>query len=457
MTAAQAAHRELDIAKSLGGRTLQNVVPILDSGQDADSDRYFIVMPRCEKNLQDVIDIEGGAVGLDIALEALRAIVAGLLEVRDIVHRDLKPANVLYHEGRWKLADFGIAKFVEDSTSLETLRASLTPLYAAPEQWRLERSTAATDVYALGCILYALTTGEPPFSGTFDQLRDAHLHTVPASIATCPLRLATFASLMLRKPPEARPTLSRCRDIFAEDHLETKSLSPARHALNQVASLVEERTAREDAERTQREEARKRRRELVDTAIADLKAIVAKINAEIKHTYERAKLGSNGFLEFGAARFGLSRKPEPTDEFWWHRSDLPALVRSLGWDIAASAIIAVTTTPNGHGREYTWSASLIYADRKDGNGHRWYEVAFFTSAFSRNSGRRDEPYALELHEQDFFQALSPAMHTVAIAYGPIPIDGEDESDFIERWLERIAKAAAGQLERPNSMPVRAFG
>ena len=119
-------------------------------------------------------------------------------------------------------------------------------------------------------------------------------------------------------------------------------------------------------------------------------------------------------------------------------------------------MIAVTTTPSGHGREYTWSASLIYADRKDGHGFRWYEVAFF-NCFGRNGGRRDEPYALELHEQDFFHALSPAMHTVAIAYGPLPIDGEDEPKFIERWLELVAKAATGQLVRPNSMPVQALG
>jgi serine/threonine protein kinase len=413
-------------------------------------------MPLCERNLQEVIDKEGGPLNLDATLGALRAIAAGLLEVKDIVHRDLKPANVLYHEGRWKLADFGIAKFVEDSTSLETLRASLTPLYAAPEQWRLERPTAATDVYALGCILYALTTGKPPFGGTFNQLRDAHLQAVPTQITTCPPRLAIFASLMLRKPPQARPTLSRCRDILAEEHVEIKSLSPARHALSQAALLVEQRTAREDAERTNREEASKRRLELARNAIADLQAIVAKVDDAIKHSYEGAKRRGD-LLQFGAARFGLARAPDSTNEFWWHRSELRPLVEALRWDIVASSIITVVTTPSEHGREYAWSASLIYADRNDGHGYRWYEVAFFTSALSRKRGNRDEPYALELHERDFFQALSPAMHSVAVAYGPLPIDGEDEADFIERWLGLIAKAAAGQLEQPRSMPVRTFG
>jgi len=56
------------------------------------------------------------------------------------------------HESVWKIADFGIAKFVEDSTSLETLRNSLTPAYAAPEQWQLQRPTSATDIYSVGVL-----------------------------------------------------------------------------------------------------------------------------------------------------------------------------------------------------------------------------------------------------------------------------------------------------------------
>jgi serine/threonine protein kinase len=456
LTANQAAHRELDIARNLKGRTLQNVVPILDAGQDAESDRYFIVMPVCDHSLQDVIDKEGENLGLDAALVALRAIVAGLLEVKDIVHRDLKPANVLCHEGVWKLADFGIAKFVEDSTSLETLRSSLTPLYAAPEQWRLERPTSATDVYALGCILHALTTAKPPFVGSLDRVRNAHLNSPRPAIATCPPRLATFASLMLRKLPDARPTLGRCREIFAESHIETKALSPARHALTQAAAEVEQRTAREDAERAQCEEAQKRRAALAKSAIADLKALVGNVSEEIKQSYERAKASHKGLLEFGFAQFGILREPEAIDQHWWHRGDLRSLVDRLRWDMVAWSTIGVTQSRQHSGGNYTWSSTLIYADRGDGAGYRWYEVAFFTSALSRRSGQRDEPYALEIHEVDFFQALSPTMHTVAVAYGPLAIDGENEGEFAERWLGLVAKAAAGQLERPRSMPVQDF-
>lgn len=72
---------------------------------------------------------------------------------------------MLLHDGKWKIADFGIARFVEDATSAHTVREFLSPQYAAPEQWIGERATQATDVYALCCVAYTLLTGEPPFPG----------------------------------------------------------------------------------------------------------------------------------------------------------------------------------------------------------------------------------------------------------------------------------------------------
>jgi serine/threonine-protein kinase len=115
-------------------------------------------MPVCDRNLQEAIDETRAGLEAKEAVLVVLAILRGLQAVVEITHRDLKPPNVLYHQGLWKIADFGIAKFVEDSTSLETLRRSLTPAYAAPEQWTGERPTPATDIYAVGCIINALFT-----------------------------------------------------------------------------------------------------------------------------------------------------------------------------------------------------------------------------------------------------------------------------------------------------------
>ena len=84
-------------------------------------------------------------VSLQEAIPILDCIAAGLEEIGDIIHRDLKPDNVLLHDGLWKLADLGLARFAEASTSLNTMRESGTSTYAAPEQWRGERPQKATE------------------------------------------------------------------------------------------------------------------------------------------------------------------------------------------------------------------------------------------------------------------------------------------------------------------------
>src|ERR1039458_9577296 len=80
LTAGAAAFRELRIGEALGARKLNHVVPILDFGQDALSDRYFLVMPICEKSLQDKLSSGGPLDGADVSNVVLD-ILAGLTEV----------------------------------------------------------------------------------------------------------------------------------------------------------------------------------------------------------------------------------------------------------------------------------------------------------------------------------------------------------------------------------------
>lgn len=108
-----------------------------------------------------------------------------------IVHRDVKPANIMINRaGAVKVMDFGIARAISDASSPMTQTAAVigTAQYLSPEQARGEQVDARSDVYSLGCVLFEILTGEPPFKGdspvavayqTFVKIRRRRRRSIP--------------------------------------------------------------------------------------------------------------------------------------------------------------------------------------------------------------------------------------------------------------------------------------
>lgn len=441
LEAKEAAHRELDIADELSGCEFSHVIPVLDSGQDAESESYFVVMPRAEMSLQDKIN-EGNLFDDKATSEVLIEIAEGLAEVDNIVHRDLKPGNVLFHDGSWKVADFGIARFVEKATSLRTLKECLTYPYAAPEQWRLERSTNATDIYALGCIGYALLTGEPPFPGPYrEDFQDQHLNQKPPDLSDQSHRLRALLLMMLRKNPDSRPSVSRVRKILGEV-ISVKEDRSSRSGLDALASagadISEEKAARE-AEQMRIETEWKQRQRLASEGFEILDEIRKVLFDRISDSALVARQCGDNRIEVGDAWVELfvpQRGLIPDDAF-----------RESGWDVICGAkIVVVQGSP-----EYEWGASLWYMKRSSEEEYRWYEVQYFNNPHYQRY-KKYEPFAVsKLKFADL--AASPVMNAVAIAFGPVTIDDEDVDDFCNRWAGLLAKASKGQLRRPGRLPL----
>lgn len=146
------------------------IARLLDGGTSEDGFPYLVL----EYVQGTPLDVYARGLRFDQRL-ALLASIADAVQAaheRGIVHRDLKPSNILVtREGSPKLLDFGIAKICEeDELALTELTGTgerlLTPRYAAPEQLRGEAVSSATDVYALGVLLYELTTGTSPYGAT---------------------------------------------------------------------------------------------------------------------------------------------------------------------------------------------------------------------------------------------------------------------------------------------------
>ena len=202
---------EIRVAKHLMTSHPDHVIPILDAGFDLLTAERFIVMPRAELSLQELLD-SGGALSDPEAMTILEDVLLALTEIGDIVHGDLKPANVLRHEGRWKLADMGIARLAAELPVVSEDRLFATEAYAAPEQWRFEPATAATDIYAFGCLAYAVLTGAPPFPGpTQADYCAQHLEESPRALTAAPA-VQTLIGRCLSKTASARPSAEAALD-----------------------------------------------------------------------------------------------------------------------------------------------------------------------------------------------------------------------------------------------------
>jgi len=170
--------REIEIAARLSH---PHILPLYDSGRV--DGLLFYVMPHIEgESLRDRLDREQ-QLPIDEAVRLAQQVAAALdyAHRREIVHRDIKPENVLLHEGHALVADFGIALAVRAAGGERLTETGLslgTLYYMSPEQATGDRQIdARSDIYSLGCVLYEMLAGEPPFGGPTAQVVLARILT----------------------------------------------------------------------------------------------------------------------------------------------------------------------------------------------------------------------------------------------------------------------------------------
>jgi len=188
LAAVVGAERFLAEIKTTANLQHPHILPLFDSG-DADS-FLFYVMPYVDgETLRDRLRRErqlpvDEAVG--IATKAAGALQAA--HERGVIHRDIKPANILLSKGEPLVSDFGIALAVSaggEGRLTETGLSLGTPHYMSPEQATGDASVGpATDIWALGCVLYEMLVGEPPYTGSTPQAVLGKIITADAASAT---------------------------------------------------------------------------------------------------------------------------------------------------------------------------------------------------------------------------------------------------------------------------------
>ncbi len=173
LAAVVGAERFLAEIKTTANLQHPHILPLHDSGEAAGV--LYYVMPYVEgESLRDRLDRER-QLPVDVAV-GIAASVAEALDYahrHGVIHRDIKPANILLQDGKPVVSDFGIALAVGVAGGGRLTETGLslgTPHYMSPEQATGDQRVGpATDVYALGCVLYEMLVGEPPYPGSTPQ------------------------------------------------------------------------------------------------------------------------------------------------------------------------------------------------------------------------------------------------------------------------------------------------
>ena len=214
--------REARAAASLAN---PGIVGVYDTGVD-EGTRFIVMEYVAGRSAASILherhQLEP-AWAVDVAMRVADAL--GAAHAAGIVHRDIKPGNVMIaDDGSVKVLDFGIARAI-DGTALTHSAAVLgTAAYMAPEQVLGHAADERSDIYSLGCVLYAMLAGRPPFAGeTIAAILHQQVNAEPRPLLELAPRLGGALNAVvlqtLAKSPEGRPqSAAQLRERLVEAH-----------------------------------------------------------------------------------------------------------------------------------------------------------------------------------------------------------------------------------------------
>ncbi|NJC73025.1 serine/threonine protein kinase [Planosporangium thailandense] len=436
------AERELLLADGLDG--VGNVVPIIESGETQDD--WVLIMPRAKKSLLAHIREYGAPLPIEDAVAVLSDVATALANLDGrVVHRDLKPANILLLNSRWCVADFGISRYAEATTAPDTRKLAWTAPYAAPEQWRAERATSATDVYAFGIIAFEMLASHRPFQGPeWHDFREQHLHAAPPALTGHPTALAALVEECLFKAPAARPSAANLL-VRLERAVSVTSNSGIAALQEANRAEIARRSATDRAASASRSAA-ERRADLADAAGRILTRIGDALKDAVMEAAPSAALKvwpSGGWtltLNEAELEFTLATKTalEP-----WGGWQPPA------FDVVAHAAIGVTIPMDRYGYKGR-SHSLWYCDAQEDGRYHWFETAFMLSPFQARTTAR-VPFA----RPPGIEAAKAIWNGIAefqVAWPFTEVHLDDLGEFINRWAGWFAAGAQRALQHPTQIP-----
>ncbi|WP_280408237.1 serine/threonine-protein kinase [Nocardia brasiliensis] len=393
----------------------------------------LIRMPKAEGSLNQLLDASGQ---LDEpgTIAVLEDVATALLDMGLIVvHRDIKPQNILRYQGAWCLADFGIARYVEEATATVTFKGHASLPWIAPERLVGERATIKSDVYSLGIVAYQLVTGRLPFEGP--NLAEQHRNSPPLAPAGASPLLSSLILAMLSKAPGARPAPAQILErLTAAGRV---AASPAVAKLRDLAGKSAEKRAQADAAAAVAKTQKEQRQVLAQSSLYLVHEWLDPIAEALEAIPDVRKVDNGSELQFSFESALLKfEKPQEIEP-----------IENLPFDVVCVGALSVEMT-SIRTRWAGRSHSLWYCDAQQEGEYLWFETAFHRM----RSSMRLEPYSRKPREQEAQLAIAPVMHTEQVAVPFAPIAGTSVGGFVERWLNWFARAAEETLPQPGMLP-----
>ena len=249
LAAALGRERFLREIETAAGLSHPHILPLHDSGE-ADGFLYYVMPYVAGESLRERLNRER-QLPIENAVTIVGEVANALsyAHSRDVVHRDVKPENILLSDGQAIVADFGIAGAIDAAGGGKLTRTGIvlgTPAYMSPEQGAGERALdGRSDVYSLGCLLYEMLAGEPPFTGPTAQAIIAKRFTDPVpSIRrlreTVPVPMDQAIAKSLARAPA---------DRFATPHQFAEALRASAEARSDAVAAPTAATAAGEEER----------------------------------------------------------------------------------------------------------------------------------------------------------------------------------------------------------------
>lgn len=448
--------REINISSKLEN---ENIVRTFFTNFDEKDNYLYIIMEYLENgSLFDYLDKQNDFIPLDMCIKMFEDILNGVgYAHNEIIHRDLKPQNILISNGfTCKICDFGLSKFVGDSTRTQSFKGGGTYAYMSPESWCGETNTIAMDIYSLGLIFFEILTLKRAFNAAnTTELRECHLFNALPDIThirkDVPVLLKGIIEKMSNKRVSERySTIDKILEELDKLKKQLENKNSSADALAELANNIILQQQREKSEALKKQEKEMNNKKLLNYTIDEL---TTKFNDKVSMINERLTVGDKVDIQRkknkdGISEFKIFFKRRVLEVEFFGINDIDSYVKSqkdqaIKFQLNNYGFIAHSASDSFYKKEniifigllkltgcsFNYSGNLILKKENENDLYgNWYIALFKDNAF--NSNPSPLPYGLtrDLFYKEYESSLT-AMHVKKVSQNRLT------NEIIDEWLK----------------------